>query len=133
LLTTFAVPQATKTCKMPFHFSHSIFLPFDMCSSLLRHLRPRLLYSNSYAPARLPVDEASAEVFMPDSDRPPKPGMEPRGRTFNVSVSVNSHYALRICLTIHPHTLTYWHCIRCPFFSSSSGLIDQTRTESQSA
>ena len=42
----------------------------------------------SYAPAALPFrgDEASADIFLADGDRPPREGQEPRGRTFHVTV-----------------------------------------------
>ena len=44
---------------------------------------------SSYAPAALPFggDEASADIFLADGDRPPREGQEPRGRTFHVTVS----------------------------------------------
>jgi len=52
---------------------------------------------NLYAPKPLPFQgtTATASIFLPDGDRPPRPGQEPRGRTFKVSIrlvaQVNLH------------------------------------------
>jgi len=52
---------------------------------------------NIYTPAKLPFpgESAAAKIFLADSDRAPKPGQEPRGRTFDVSIrlvaQVNLH------------------------------------------
>lgn len=52
---------------------------------------------NIFAPAKLPFpnQSASGKIFLADSDRPPRPGQEPRGRTFDVTMrlvaEVNLH------------------------------------------
>ena len=84
--------QATRICKSNLTNALHICWVFLTITS---HCR--------YAPSALPFNrtEASANVFLPESDRPTREGREPAGRTFEVNVSSKNALSHRQGSLVH--------------------------------